>query len=173
MKASKPKRELLAKNLKYLISNSAGTAHNQKDLADALGVTQTAVSYWLSANKFPRDETLNRIADYFGISVSDLIDSDYELQANTENLFSKMPVTQAAFNEYFFKQYESATTDSEREDALERYSKWLDETYLLPDDYVSDFLDDYFSLNPNGQEKVRSYTADLADNPKYRVDGDE
>lgn len=171
MKASNAKRQTLAKNLKYLISNNAGTAHNQKDLADALGVTQTAVSYWLSGKKFPRNETLENIAGYFGVSVSDLTDFDIELKTKSNKLDFDSPVTQSAV-EHYYERIQHAKTDSERAEIQSEWRGVVDELYLSNYN-LREFIDSYKSLNEDGQEKVKSYAADLAENPKYRVDGDE
>ena len=43
---------------------------NQKDLAEKLGVTEVTVSRWLSGERDPSIETLNRIAEALGTTTS-------------------------------------------------------------------------------------------------------
>lgn len=45
----------------------------QKQVADALGVTQSAVSLWETGQSLPRAEMLIKIAKLYGCSISDLL----------------------------------------------------------------------------------------------------
>lgn len=49
------------------------TDETQVELARALGASTSAVSGWLTAEKFPRVEMLNKIAEHFGVPVSSLL----------------------------------------------------------------------------------------------------
>lgn len=45
----------------------------QKELAEKVHVTQTAVSQWENGSKRPEEETANALADFFGVSVEYLL----------------------------------------------------------------------------------------------------
>lgn len=64
-------KEVFARNLQTYM-NRKGV--NQKDLAEIVGVSCTAMNEWLKAKKYPRIDKIERLADYFGILKSDLIE---------------------------------------------------------------------------------------------------
>ena len=45
----------------------------QQELANIVGITATGVSYWESGNAVPNTETLNKLANYFGVTVNFLL----------------------------------------------------------------------------------------------------
>ncbi|MBQ9537814.1 MAG: helix-turn-helix transcriptional regulator [Treponema sp.] len=66
---------------------------SHKDLAEKLGVTEVTVSRWLSGERDPSIETLNRIAEALGTSTSYFFITDdwqleKELSARRENLMA-------------------------------------------------------------------------------------
>lgn len=63
-------REALKENLIFY-SKSKGVS--QKDLAVALGVSQAAVSHWFKGDNSPNIEIVSKIADIFGLQISDLL----------------------------------------------------------------------------------------------------
>lgn len=46
----------------------------QKELAEIVGVTAPTFNEWIKGKKFPRIDKVQRLADYFGIQKSDLIE---------------------------------------------------------------------------------------------------
>ena len=44
-----------------------------EELGNIFSVTKTAVSYWESGRNFPGEETVSKIADYFGVSTDYLL----------------------------------------------------------------------------------------------------
>lgn len=46
----------------------------QKDLAEVAGVSAATFNEWLKAKKYPRIDKIDKLADYFGIMKSDLIE---------------------------------------------------------------------------------------------------
>lgn len=64
-------REVLSRNLRRLI-NSKGV--DQKILADYLGLSEMSVSNWVNGVKYPRMGNVQKMADYFGVMKSDLIE---------------------------------------------------------------------------------------------------
>lgn len=64
-------REVFSKNLRSLI-DSKGI--DQKILADHLGISEMSVSNWVNGVKYPRMPNIQRLADYFGVLKSDIIE---------------------------------------------------------------------------------------------------
>ena len=56
----------------------------QKELADAIGVTDKAVSTWELDIKTPRMGSIQRIADYFGVKKSDIIEDKNSANKNDD-----------------------------------------------------------------------------------------
>ena len=84
-------REIFAKNLRYYLSLSGNT---QKELAQIIGVSAPTMHEWCRGKKTPRMDKVEKLANYFGILKSDLIEdkqkqsSQGEL-ASIENALSK------------------------------------------------------------------------------------
>ncbi len=64
-------KEVFAKNLKRYMDEAMV---NQKELSDIVGVSASTLNEWLSAKKYPRIDKIERLATYFGILKSDLIE---------------------------------------------------------------------------------------------------
>ena len=65
-------RKMLADNLYYLLE-SRGIS--QSDLAVAMDVSTASVSDWCSGKKYPRADKIQRLADYFSMPMSAIVDS--------------------------------------------------------------------------------------------------
>ena len=68
-------KEVFAKNLKKLME---GKEINQKELAKIIGVSAPTMNDWLQAKKYPRIDKIEKLADYFGVLKSDLIEEKKE-----------------------------------------------------------------------------------------------
>lgn len=64
-------KEIFAENLRHYMKKKNLT---QRELADIVGVSQPTVNEWLMGKKYPRINKIDRMADYFGILKSDLIE---------------------------------------------------------------------------------------------------
>lgn len=64
-------KEIFAKNLRYYISISGKT---QKEMAQIIGVSAPTMHEWCAGKKTPRMDKVQRLANYFGIQNSDLIE---------------------------------------------------------------------------------------------------
>jgi len=62
-------RKILSKNLQRLMNQ-----HNidQKELAEAIGVSQPTVSNWIQQTKYPRIKKIQQLADYFNVPKSSI-----------------------------------------------------------------------------------------------------
>ncbi len=73
-----PAKSAFANNLKQYIEKTGKT---QREVAEAAGVSAPTFSDWINAKKFPRIDKIQKLADYFGILKSDLIE-DKDTPAN-------------------------------------------------------------------------------------------
>lgn len=64
-------KEVFSKNLQMYMERSGKT---QKELAELMGVTAPTFHEWVKGKKFPRIDKVQKLADYFGILKSDLIE---------------------------------------------------------------------------------------------------
>lgn len=74
-------KDIFAKNLKMYMAQAE---KNQKEMADIVGVSAPTFHAWLNAKKMPRMDKVQKLADYFGIKKSDLIERK-ELEAAIED----------------------------------------------------------------------------------------
>ena len=71
---------IFATNLKHFIDKSEKT---QKEVATAIGVSPQTLNTWLQRIALPRMGKIQLLADYFGISKTDLLDPKDPDQTNT------------------------------------------------------------------------------------------
>ena len=64
-------REIFAKNLRYYLNLSG---KSQKELAQIIGVSAPTMHEWCAGKKTPRMDKVQKLANYFGILNSDLIE---------------------------------------------------------------------------------------------------
>lgn len=84
----------------------------QEDLAKILDVSVSSISLWESGDTVPRMSQLIRMAEYFGITVSELVDSDYYVDDDAKLIAQELktrPELQILFD---------AVRDVSREDLL-------------------------------------------------------
>lgn len=63
--------EIFSKNLSKYVAESGRT---QMEIAKAVGVSAPTFNMWLNKKALPRMDKVQRLADYFGIDKSDLIE---------------------------------------------------------------------------------------------------
>lgn len=76
MNEAKELRKVFAKNLKYWANIKGKT---KSGLAKDLKLPDSTVSDWFNEKNYPRIETLQKLADYFGIKKSDLIEGNADI----------------------------------------------------------------------------------------------
>ena len=64
-------RQTFANNLRYYLQEKGVT---QKELAEAVGLSQGAISDWMTLRRYPRMDAVQKLADFFGIEKSDLVE---------------------------------------------------------------------------------------------------
>ena len=75
-------KKTLARNLSYYMTISGKT---QKELAEIAGVSAPTFNDWIKAKKFPRIDKIQKLADYFGIQKSDLIEEKMTEEKEKDN----------------------------------------------------------------------------------------
>lgn len=68
-------KETLARNLRRILEARGMQA---KDLCEIAGASQTSISEWMTAKKYPRIDKIERMANFFGIPKSALIEDPRE-----------------------------------------------------------------------------------------------
>lgn len=80
-------KEIMAKNIKRYMDDFE---LDRKELASIAGVAYSTLSDWLNANKYPRIDKIEKMANYFGISKADLVeDKPVPDLSNTKKLSEK------------------------------------------------------------------------------------
>lgn len=75
-------KRVFAQNLQRYISEAGKT---QKEIADIIGVSAPTFNEWVSGKKFPRIDKIQKLADYFGILKSDLIEEKMTEEKEKDN----------------------------------------------------------------------------------------
>lgn len=110
-------KEIMSKNIKYYL----GRKHlNVKDFAKQLGFKYTTVLDWVNGNTYPRIDKIEKMAKYFGVNKSDLVEehkdnSQDDIALTWEDLDVPMPYggkipdelkhTYAVLAQDYFKQH--------------------------------------------------------------------
>lgn len=128
---------------------------SQKKLADKLGVAQSSINYWEKGQRIPSANAVQKIADFFDISVDYLYGNDFELPADAP------PVGAVKIGEG-----DNALV-VEPIEFIEHFNNVAKKAH--PSD-MSDMLDDFFKLNAKGQKEAARQTKLLSKIPEYRKD---
>lgn len=64
-------KEIMAKNILYYMDKHQ---KNRNEMCEALGVKYTTFTDWVKGNSYPRIDKIELMANYFGISKSDLVE---------------------------------------------------------------------------------------------------
>lgn len=75
-------KKTFARNLSYYMTVSG---KSQKELAEIAGVSAPTFNEWIKAKKFPRIDKIQKLADYFGILKSDLIEEKMTEEKEKDN----------------------------------------------------------------------------------------
>ncbi len=68
-------RDYFRTNLNYYLEKSG---HTQLELSEAIGVSTATVSEWCNGKKLPRMNKIEEIANWLGLSISDLLEDRSE-----------------------------------------------------------------------------------------------
>lgn len=93
-------KETMAKNLSYYVRISG---KSQKELSEIAGVAPSTFNDWLKAKKYPRIDKIERLADYFGILKSDLIEEKLSDETKKDNDSMAAIIVKMRMNNEFFE----------------------------------------------------------------------
>lgn len=74
-------RDIFKQNLNYFINRSG---KNKKVISEEMGIPYTTLVEWANGKKFPRADGIERLANYFGIQKSDLLEEKRKTTANPD-----------------------------------------------------------------------------------------
>lgn len=105
-------KAIFSKNLKRYIERSG---KDRRELANIWGFPYSTVSEWVNGRKYPRIDRIEIIADYFGISKSDLIEEELTEEREKNNDTLSDIIVRMRTDEEFYLLVESLyTLDSEK-----------------------------------------------------------
>lgn len=105
-------KEVFSKNLQMYMERSGKT---QKELAEIIGVTAPTFHEWVKGKKFPRIDKVQKLADYFGILKSDLIEEKLTEEKEKDNDIMADIIVRMRMDKDFFSLVESLyDLDSEK-----------------------------------------------------------
>ena len=105
-------KQVFSKNLRTYMEQAGKT---QKEVADVVGVAAPTFNEWLSGKKFPRIDKIQKLADYFGILKSDLIEEKMTEEKEKDNEILAEIIVRMRMDEEFKSLIESLyLLDSEK-----------------------------------------------------------
>ena len=76
-------KEVLSKNLKKYISKSG---KDRRRIAEELDMSYSTLTDWINGKKYPRINNIEKLAAYFNVSKSDLIEDFEEIKKDNDRL---------------------------------------------------------------------------------------
>lgn len=76
-------KDILSKNLKKYIAKSG---KDRMQIAEELNLSYSTLTEWVNGKKYPRINNIEKLADYFNVSKSDLIEDFEEKKMDNEVL---------------------------------------------------------------------------------------
>lgn len=91
-------REIFKKNLNYIATTKGKT---QTDIVEALGISASTVSDWFNGKKYPRVDKMQRLADFFGVRMSELTNESANGLDNADPLAEELFACYGEVKEHF------------------------------------------------------------------------
>lgn len=76
-------KDILSRNLKMYISKSG---KDRSIIAEELGISYSTLTDWVNGKKYPRINSIEKLADYFCVSKSDLIEDFEAIKKDNDRL---------------------------------------------------------------------------------------
>lgn len=166
-------KEVLAKNLQRYLSERE---KSQKELAAIVGVSAPTVNEWLKAKKYPRIDKIEKMANYFGILKSDLIEdkekntndfyTDEEIGTKIKEARISKKLTQSELGamlgvtESTVTRWENGAIKNIKRDMLQKIAETLDIPPFPLMGFKDDDIDPATERKNNQQDKQRKLWAD-------------
>ncbi len=133
------RKEILAKNLNDLMRMRDSS---RNDVCDAIGVNYHTFTDWVKGRKFPRSDKLDLLANYFGITVEELVgDGGFERKLKEQYYLELIQKRMSPDMDYLI-QLDSGTEllletnrqlNEEGQKMLEEYARFLLSKYKKED----------------------------------------
>lgn len=166
-------KEVLAKNLQRYLSERE---KSQKELAAIVGVSAPTVNEWLKAKKYPRIDKIEKMANYFGVLKSDLIEdkekntndfyTDEEIGTKIKEARISKKLTQSELGamlgvtESTVTRWENGAIKNIKRDMLQKIAETLDIPPFPLMGFKDDDIDPATERKNNQQDKQRKLWAD-------------
>lgn len=109
-------KDILARNLRNLILKSG---KDRKEVADSLGFPYSTFTDWINGKKYPRIDRIEKIAEYFQVPKSYLIE-DFEEKQRDNDTLADIIVQLRTNKELFNVVRELAKLDKNKLDSLKK-----------------------------------------------------
>lgn len=76
-------KDVLSKNLKKYITKSG---KDRSEVCKELGLSYSTLTDWINGKKYPRINNIEKLADYFNVSKSDLIEDFEDIKKDNDRL---------------------------------------------------------------------------------------
>lgn len=147
----------IGENIKILRQKNNLT---QEDLANIAGVTNKAVSSWENNKKLPRMGAIQKMADYFGIKKSDII----EIETNSvQNLTDTVIIDKTTKEDIDESDEQNNTKELRKEVSL------IEQIEQKHGKKASEAFDLYLQLDSDDQGEIRGEMKHMLKSEKYSV----
>ena len=110
-------KEIMANNIKRLLEQRGS---NGRQLALTLGFKYTTVNDWLNAKSYPRIDKIEKMANFFNVEKSDLIEKPEKLEDYAERYFDKQISKLKKEKAFYSKQQDKIIALQEENKRLKR-----------------------------------------------------
>ena len=110
-------KEIMANNIKRLLEQRGS---NGRQLALTLGFKYTTVNDWLNAKSYPRIDKIEKMANFFNVEKSDLIEKPEKLEDYVERYFDKQISKLKKEKAFYSKQQDKIIALQEENKRLKR-----------------------------------------------------
>lgn len=105
-------RKIFANNLRYYININN---KQQKDVAKAIGENPSTLNMWATGKTMPSVSKIQKLADYFGVGKSDLIDQKDNSAETFKDIVTKIEMYDPRFKRIIMQYYDMP---KDKKDAL-------------------------------------------------------
>ena len=80
-------KEIMARNIRYYMEQRGVS---RQDVCDALGLKYTTFTDWVKGNTYPRIDKIEKMAEFFGVSKSDLVEERSDVDRKRKRMYMKL-----------------------------------------------------------------------------------
>lgn len=103
-------KNIFAENLKLQMKKNS---KSRKDVCEALDFSYYTFSDWVNGKKYPRMDKVEKLAEYFGVTKSDLIEKKVTPEIKKDNGVLVKAIAQMRSDKDFLSLVDSLRTDKE------------------------------------------------------------